>query len=807
MSLHDALGSLRDCGQWFVYRLSQWSDERKKYVGKEPWHHIGNHRIAHNKPENWISYEAARASLAARPTHADGVYALGLWLTKELNVFLFDLDGFAAASTPSEADHAAILRFPGALVEWSSSTYGAHVIARHDGSIGKHECDHGKWELYTHSRGIAFGLTGEAVGSADVDCTDSLKAMIAEYFSKGATGSVSGAVVAGGDLHGRIALNREVDKVVTAKAGERNKVLNDASFLLGGYVGAGRLEEADVHDALVNAVVKASWDDIPKCIRTISGGIEAGKQEPLVATTFAVAQQVPDANNGRDFLDMVAACGSVDEMYTVIIPTLQVNDLGIYREQLVTDITKKLELLGAKTRVPTIRGMLIPKIVANGTSEEAPAWAQAYCYVAAARCFYNIETGGEYDKFSFYAKHALQMPLKPNGRREDPAEWAFEKWGMVTVDNYMYHPQRPAYFEWAGRDYVNKFTPSSIPLPTPFTERGVKAIGMFQSHMLSMCGGRVEVYMHLLNWMAHNVQFPGKKIRWSPIIKGVQGDGKSIIGDVMRAALGDRNVDVTGTNTLKNNGGFTDWALGKAVNFIEEMRLVGQARYDLFEAMKNFIDLAIININPKGDKSFTVPNVTNHVANTNYNDGLPIDAGDRRWMVIISPYSSIDEAIRDKGLADGSALVAYFKEIGQACRELSGEWRAWLMSIDLSNFDADGRAPWTDDKGRMIATSKDDTEDMIQQILERGGRGISEEVFSSNRLTGLLRTQVENFDVPKGHSLHHIFVRMGYEKFPKVLRWDGTTHRVWTKSRYKADEISVRAELDKTITANSLTNQ
>ncbi len=799
MSLETALGSLRNCGQFFLYRLSDWNAERRKFVGKEPYHPFRNHRIAHNKPENWLTYDAAMTALSVRrgaPT--PGIeWTLGLWISKELNVFLFDLDGFETPYGPSQKDLDAMGLFQGALIEWSSSTHGAHVIARHDGTLPDHECDSGKWELYTEGRGIAFGLSGLATGSADVDCTAVLKSFIAAHFAKGAR---TAAVMApGGDLHARFALNREVDKIAAAKAGERNAVLNGSAFLLGGYVGAGRLEEEEVHDALVNAVVAANWDDIPKCIRTITGGIESGKHEPLVSTTFAVAQKIPDSNKGKDFLGMVAACGTVDEMFQVIIPTLQVNDLGIYKEQLVSDIAKKLELLGAKTRIPTIRSLLIPKNVMSA-EEEPPLWVQSYCFVAAAGKFYNIETGGEYDKFSFYAKHALQMPFKPNGKREDPIEWAFEKWGTLTVDNYMYHPQRTPYFDWAGRTYVNKFTPSSIPAPTPYTERGVEAIGMFQSHMLQICDGRADVYMHLLNWMAHNVQFPGKKIRWSPIIKGVPGDGKSIIGDVMRAALGDRNVDVTGTNTLKNSGGFTDWALGKAVNFIEEMRLTGQSRYDLFEAMKNFIDLAVININPKGDKTFSVPNVTNHVANTNYNDGLPIDASDRRWMVIISPYSDISEAVQAKGLNDPSELVAYFKKIGSACRELPGEFHAWLMSIDLSNFDADGRAPWTDDKGRMISTSKDELEDIIEQILETGGRGFCVEAFSSNRLTGYLRMNFENLEIPRGHSLHHVLVRMGYEKFPKILKWDGMAHRVWSKSKYRGDAEAIRRLLEGTIT-------
>lgn len=46
-------------------------------------------------------------------------------------------------------------------------------------------------------------------------------------------------------------------------------------------------------------------------------------------------------------------------------------------------------------------------------------------------------------------------------------------------------------------------------------------------------GRRDDVFCSLLYWMAHNVQKPGVKIRWSPILKGVHGDGKTLAAAVL----------------------------------------------------------------------------------------------------------------------------------------------------------------------------------------------------------------------------------------------------------------------------------
>ena len=364
----------------------------------------------------------------------------------------------------------------------------------------------------------------------------------------------------------------------------------------------------------------------------------------------------------------------------------------------------------------------------------------------------------------------------------------------------MYHPLQPQYFDWAGKTYVNTFRVASLPQFESYTDDCVRMIERFNQHLFLLCNRRQDVYNNLIQWIAYNVQNPGRKIRWSPLIKGVEGDGKSIIGAVLRATMGMQNVRITDTSVMKNAGGFTDWATGYCVNIIEEIRLHGSMRYELLERMKMFVESDHINLNFKGKTDGQLPNVTNHLALTNFNDALPLSVGDRRWMVIISPNSDIWDAVRDRGLSSLDELPAYFKAIARSCKANPGQWRQWLCAIDVSAFDPDGRAPYTAEKQRMVATSRDSAEEILDQILEDGGLGIHRDAFCSSVLSATLRNRAltTGAEIPKSSAWNAMLARLGYEKLEKVIKWNGQAHRVWAKSGVVQDLERVREILDST---------
>jgi len=79
--------------------------------------------------------------------------------------------------------------------------------------------------------------------------------------------------------YGRVALERETARVVTAIEGTRNQTLVSAAFNLGQLVAAGVLDEYDVTTQLGGAASTAGlpWREIEETLRN---GLEAGKDNP-----------------------------------------------------------------------------------------------------------------------------------------------------------------------------------------------------------------------------------------------------------------------------------------------------------------------------------------------------------------------------------------------------------------------------------------------------------------------------------------------------------------------------------------------
>lgn len=81
------------------------------------------------------------------------------------------------------------------------------------------------------------------------------------------------------DPHALSVLAKQAKRVAGAVPGERNITLNDAAHLLGGYIGAGRLNRIAVEEALTAAATR--WPDPSKTTATMRSGIESGMSKPI----------------------------------------------------------------------------------------------------------------------------------------------------------------------------------------------------------------------------------------------------------------------------------------------------------------------------------------------------------------------------------------------------------------------------------------------------------------------------------------------------------------------------------------------
>lgn len=522
--------------------------------------------------------------------------------------------------------------------------------------------------------------------------------------------------------------------------------------------------------------------------------------------TITHAPRISDETYSRvnEILNWLAECGDEQDLHNNVIPTIQQAGIPrVFQERIVQAIQRKMKFWDSAMPVARLRALVFPPVLPR-TDGDLPEWAAPFAWVTSQDAFYNGLNGEFMSLRSFDVAFGRKMPIGESGRRLSAAEKCTQFWNMPIVERVGYRPDCGPFYTWDGVQFANAYSPSSLPIETTdYTPQGIAGIDAFQQMLYCMCGRRDDVFLNLLYWMAHNVQYPGKKIRWSPILKGVHGDGKTLAAAVLRAAMGYRNVSTTSNSNISNSGGFTDWAVRGAVNVIEEIMLTGKARHQLYNSMKEFISNNIVDVNPKGAKPYQVYNTTNHWANTNHNDALPMEKTDRRWFVIFTPWSSLDEMMRYCNL-DAAGWRARTDAIDYAKDHCAGELRSWFLSLTIpSDFDINGSAPMTPEKKRMTASSQDDVESVIEAFIAEGAAGITDKVVSTSHLSRLLaqRAPIAGFDVPKTTALTFMLTRLGYSKLDKQVKWCGEALRVWVKNGVELTAECVRSQLD-----NSLPN-
>lgn len=836
-----AVGGMADIPQWFVWRL-EWDDAQGKFL-KTPCALDGSvYRIDASLPECWNDYDRVAAvvpRLNAGVSNGHLRYAMGFWMTVDCGYWFLDIDKCVQSEALLPFAQQLVEAFPNAMMEWSSSRKGLHIIGR--GQIPPHRNKPARevaqqlapmqLEFYSEDRGIAFGLDGVAQGNADT--IFNVGPLCAQYFPPRES--------LGSDRRPEWRGPQDDDVLIERMLNARQS----AASAFGGKASLQQLWRGDCelnseHDMALashlafwtgcdgeridrlmrrSALVRAKWNDrrpggtyLTYTIERACDGCENVYQEPErnltvqtemygVATTHVQGELISSEVFARvnELLDKVSACGNEEEMHNKVIPMIQQASIpGALQERLVGAVKKQLKFWGNDMGVARIRALLFPAAIRSAAQGELPEWAKPYCFVSNGDYFFNTTNTQQLTMVGFQAIHGRYMPVNDQGRRENAAEKCLHFWGMPLVDQVGYRPDQGPYYVWDGQTYANRYSPSSLPQLSAYTPEGIAGITAFQAMLFDMCGRRDDVFHNLLYWMAHNVQKPGVKIRWSPIIKGVNGDGKTLAAVVLRAAMGYRNVSTTSNSNVSNSGGFTDWAVRGAVNVIEEIMLTGKPRHQLYNAMKEFISNNIVDINPKGGKPFQTFNTTNHWANTNHNDALPMEKTDRRWFVIFTPWASLEEMMRYCGL-DAAGWKARTDAIDHAKENCAGELRAWFLSLPIpATFDINGSAMMTPEKRRMMASSAEDAETVAADIISNGSVGISESVLSSSMLSTQLayRANQDGFEVPQKTALNHMLTRLGYSKMEKQIKWNGRTHTIWVKNGVELDNDAVRFALD-----------
>lgn len=276
---------------------------------------------------------------------------------------------------------------------------------------------------------------------------------------------------------------------------------------------------------------------------------------------------------------------------------------------------------------------------------------------------------------------------------------------------------------------------------------------------------------HVLDYLALLVQRPADKIHFALLIRGVQGTGKSWIGNLMEAIVGSRNTVRPSNDEVTSR--WTAWMEGAQLAVIEELMTLG--RREVANRLKPAITDPTLRIEEKNCSIYSIPNCLNFLCFTNHDDALPIEHGDRRWLVVFSPAVKRDEDYYRRlfgYLADGGA--AFVKH--------------WLLQRRVS-LNPHGVAPTTAGKEAMRRLGMGDAESYLLDLFEAGEQpfdfdlvrvdDLVDAVPSALRGRSNLRARVSK--VLKGElgAVEHTRYTKGDGKRPAFHLWSVRNHDHW----------------------------
>lgn len=470
------------------------------------------------------------------------------------------------------------------------------------------------------------------------------------------------------------------------------------------------------------------------------------------------------------------------------------------REALAQALADKFKALGVKQPISVCRKLVTPEVIRKSRENtDLPPWAQGWVYVTDKDQFYRIDSDEWLSKQAFNAKYSREMPRGDDGEPIMEADHAcLVHWGLPTCTRGIYLPSAGPDFWFEGVKCVNLYRPGLVPKAASFiTPAGQVVIDRVITHLSIVCGWREREVQTLIAWLAHNVQFPGVKIRWSPLIKGIEGDGKSLIGNLLAVVMGAMNVRVISPKVLGTD--FTGWAEGACVALLEEIKLTGHNRHDIHNALKEKITNDRVTIHRKGVDEYNAPNTVNYIAFTNHADALPLTDTDRRWMVIYTPHSSSRDLGAAIEVATGGSAKEHFDALHDGLEKCPAELRLWLLSHPIPEwFNRNGSAPETDEKKSMVSLGISEDEEAAREVIAEGAYGVTQDVLASDCMVREIAARSEGQFALATQAVSKLLSKLGYTRVPRKVKFDGKTRVLWVRGMVPNDNAPLLRALDAT---------
>lgn len=514
--------------------------------------------------------------------------------------------------------------------------------------------------------------------------------------------------------------------------------------------------------------ILAELDDLPK------------REKPKVRSPEAMVDVL---------LDRMEAAETLKDLRLVVdtVSGLAVADFPhLYRDQLVSEYMRKARTITEGKFAPSraeAKKHLRPTEEASREAlrrDGVPEWLEGYCVLTGEDRFLNLITGERMTVQGFNAKFdavcAEMYPSEKTGLPAiRPAEAATALFDIPKPYREQYWPGRGKLYELEGVEYANTYRDTGA-RPDGNEERlGAKLLKIHLENLFPDARERALV----LDWLAHIVQHPDRKMMYALLMKGVRGDGKTLFSELMKACLGLANCSEVQSNMLGQR--FNPWAAGVVFVTIEEIKQHGANSFEVLNDLKTVITNRFIPVERKGQDVVTLPNFANLFMTTNYDDALPFDDEENRYLVVRTRFNTTAErqAWEEEWIAEHG--YPFFETLYREIHERPWQFREMLDLHEFSkHYSPSARAPRTRHLERMVEDAKPSERQVLEDVLGRPEEHLlTEGVFCWWRFEEILDIELPGHRM-RGRAVSSMmhamgFMRAGRERIGGKLRW------IWTR--------------------------
>ena len=737
VQLPSAIQALAQYRAFIVYRVEPTAAGKTTKIPVDP---ATRYPCDAHDPKNWLLPVEALA-------HAQRLgpeYGLGFVIIKGHGFFCIDLDHCLIDGQWHPAAGEICARFAGAAIEVSRSQDGLHILARHDGTIPAHKTRSSvlgfNMEVYSQERFIA--LTGcQMSGDINVNHTAALIKLLNEMFvSSGvAIGSATWTSEPSPKWKGptddallierMLAARPSAGSIFGSKASFADLWLRKVDVLSVAFPANGITSDFDQSSADQALANHLAWWCGGNCQRVYDlmwksqlAREKWRREDYMRATIMKACNGMTEFYSGPADV-RVAPVAPITERPPPLTTSLQLGSILFIDEQ--------IELFKGCTYIEDVNRVL----TADGYMLDSSQ--------------FNARFGG----YKFVAE--------PDGSKLTKTPWEAFVMSMMhpfpKVRGTGFYPlQEPnSIIRIEGQDLINSWRALDI-------RRVEGDVSRFINHLRTICCTELDVEI-ILNYMRFIVQYPGRKSRWAIFLQGVEGNGKSLLSNVLEYCVGQRYTHWAKVTEIDSR--FKAAYYGKLLICIEDAFQVNN-RAAVFEALKPMITGTRLEIESKGLDKVTREVCYNFMINSNHKDGIRKTANDRRIAPIFCRQQDERDLRRD-GLTDAHFVswVKWAEEIGYAniahylaTSEIKAEFNPLYVV----------RAPETSCTREAIMAGLGGIEQEILEAAAANEPGFAGGWISSFHLKGLLQRIGKSNMLPPRKRVE-LLESIGYEWHPYLV--------------------------------------